>query len=310
MARSPPPPRQSSRTTRPRQVFSPSPIPPRSRRSAAQIRGRADERRLCIPPPPTHSRSSAQATRRQREAEVSNTRLASSHPGALDSPFFGNFPGHTLLPLRPPAPVVHRTQPWARQPLLPGQLERHNLGGLTHVCPCCQALHWEAEKGGRPPPGSLTPYPHCCGFGMVDLQPFPPPPSFLHHLLTSHGSDLLPGARFREHIHTYNNAFAFTSLGVITDPISRTPGPPVLKIQGELHHWLGSLLPMPGQQSQFLQVYVSDNTAAGQMQARLARGLPYGLEYPTLEALGAMLSAVNPYVHLLTSAVIHHLLAT
>ncbi|ORY21642.1 hypothetical protein BCR39DRAFT_474343 [Naematelia encephala] len=71
----------------------------------------------------------------------------------------------------------------------------------------------------------------CCMYGAIDLQPLPPPPPFLQHLLTHHG----PEARhFQQSIRSYNNALAFTSLGVKDDhSLSQSRGPPIFKIQGQ-----------------------------------------------------------------------------
>src|ERR1700693_5667829 len=71
------------------------------------------------------------------------------------------------------------------------------------------------------------------------------------------------GAGFAEHIHQYNNAFAFTSLGVKVDQsVLNSLGLYAFKIMGELSHLSGSLLPVAGTDLVFAQIYVYDEAEA------------------------------------------------
>jgi hypothetical protein len=65
---------------------------------------------------------------------------------------------------------------------------------------------------------------------------------------------------FREHLWQYNRAFAFTSLGVNEDhSVNQSSiGPPIFRIQGELHHRVGLLLPSAGQPPIYAQLYVHE----------------------------------------------------
>lgn len=67
--------------------------------------------------------------------------------------------------------------------------------------------------------------------------------------------------------------FAFTSPGAKLDKsINNGRGPPTIRIQGQPCHRIGSMLPMPGQQPKFAQLYIYD--AENEIQNRL-QGLRY-----------------------------------
>ena len=51
--------------------------------------------------------------------------------------------------------------------------------------------------------------------------------------------------------------FAFTSTGIKFDKtIGHSRGPPTIRIQGQPYHRIGSLLPMPGKEPKFAQLYI------------------------------------------------------
>ncbi|XP_062224660.1 uncharacterized protein LOC133923271 [Phragmites australis] len=69
-------------------------------------------------------------------------------------------------------------------------------------------------------------------------------------------------------IRQYNAIFAFTSLGVTVEKLINTgDGPYVFRINGVVHHRIGSLLPPAGQRPQFAQLYVYDTS--NEVQNRL-----------------------------------------
>jgi hypothetical protein len=61
-------------------------------------------------------------------------------------------------------------------------------------------------------------------------------------------------------IRQYNCRFAFTSMGAQIDNSINNDGrrPPLFKICGQVHHRVGSLLPLDDSAPQFLQLYVYD----------------------------------------------------
>ena len=53
--------------------------------------------------------------------------------------------------------------------------------------------------------------------------------------------------------------FAFTSAGIKLDKsINQSRGPSIIRIQGQLCHRICSLLPMPGKEPKFAQLYIFD----------------------------------------------------
>ena len=125
-------------------------------------------------------------------------------------------------------------------------------------CPFCNALHWLDERVSstsidRPEFGM------CCGHGKVKLPPLRVPPLPLYNLFTD---NTLSAKEFRTNITQYNAALAFTSLGVNVDRSIVGRGPPVFRIQGELRHLSGSLLPEDSQSPSYSQLYIYDPNMA------------------------------------------------
>jgi len=107
-----------------------------------------------------------------------------------------------------------RVLPVARRPYREPP-QRHDLGQMDRICPHCGALHWLLERlmGSRSSDAHLL-FTMCCNCGDVELPPIAPPPEQLSYFFTA----ATPQAdRFRQHIHQYNAALAFTSLGVEVD---------------------------------------------------------------------------------------------
>jgi hypothetical protein len=87
----------------------------------------------------------------------------------------------------------------------------------------------------------------CCLQGKIVLPLLHDLPVQLQRL---YRTDEPQGQEFREHIRQYNNALAMTSLGADTGgrlhqdrQINDGHGPWVYKVQGAMHHIIGSLLP-------------------------------------------------------------------
>jgi hypothetical protein len=114
----------------------------------------------------------------------------------------------------------------------------------------------------------------------------------------------LESNQYLENARAYNNAFAFTSLGVkVDDSINRGCGPPTFRIQGELCHRIGSLLPLQGQEPVFSQIYVFDPTFDDQLARRLSRqSTGINLDVNILRRLQYMLNENNPHMHVYRNA--------
>ncbi|XP_004301743.1 PREDICTED: uncharacterized protein LOC101302173 [Fragaria vesca subsp. vesca] len=121
-----------------------------------------------------------------------------------------------------------------------------DFGDNTFQCVHCGAYYWQNEKNMR---GIYT---GCCRGGRVKLPPPNTTPPFLENLLNLNNN-------FRDNIRLYNSMFTFTSMGAnIEKHINDGSGPYVFKICGQVHHLMGSILPINGQPPKYAQLYVYD----------------------------------------------------
>lgn len=94
----------------------------------------------------------------------------------------------------------------------------------------------------------------CCASGKVCLPNLQEPPQPIKNLLTNNHP--LSG-HFLTNIRKYNSLFQMTSFGA--KEIREGNFMPTFKIEGQVYHLIGSLLPSSGQNPQFLQIYfISD----------------------------------------------------
>ena len=93
-------------------------------------------------------------------------------------------------------------------------------------------------------------------------------PSILDELLDYYGGPL--SANFRKkNIRIYNYMFAFTSFGVnIQSDINNSSGSYIFKINGQIHHLIGSLPPININPPKFAQLYIYDTE--NEIQNRIA----------------------------------------
>lgn len=139
------------------------------------------------------------------------------------------------------------------------------IGNMSKVCPHCNALKFNNETPGL-----------CCANGKVRLAALNCPPEPLRSLLlgTHNYSN-----HFLNKIHAYNSCFQMTSFGahnIIRDRFMPTFKVihsaydesnvcfecdfSYLKIQGQVYHQIGSLLPYPDGDHKFLQIYFLGNS--------------------------------------------------
>jgi hypothetical protein len=86
-------------------------------------------------------------------------------------------------------------------------------------------------------------------------------------------------------IRQYNSLFAFSSLGVHVDKsINTGDGPYVFRINGVVHHRIGSPLPAPGRRPEYAQFYIYDIKLSGTIDSH---GDRYSL--PVVPELAALL---------------------
>ena len=91
----------------------------------------------------------------------------------------------------------------------------------------------------------------------MNLKPFERLSPLLANLLRFDGGTR--SRRFLRLIRFYNSLFGFTSFGVAIDKtINNGTAPYVFKINGVVHHRIGTLLPQRGTQPKFAQLYTYD----------------------------------------------------
>ncbi|XP_054275666.1 uncharacterized protein LOC128994867 [Macrosteles quadrilineatus] len=152
-----------------------------------------------------------------------------------------------------------------------------NIGEFNKACRFCNALTWEKE-----PPGI------CCASGKVSIAPILEAPEPLRSLISENS----PQSRnFLRNIRAYNSAFQMTSFG--GNEIREGAYMPTFKIQRQIYHLIGSLLPPPGQPPSFLQIYFVGND---QDQLERRRNLFQDLEPDVLAELQTMLKSNNSYL--------------
>ena len=118
-----------------------------------------------------------------------------------------------------------------------------NIGDMDVICVKCGALKFKFETKSV-----------CCCNGKVILNPFPTLPAFLQDLINGESPK---STHFLSHIREYNNCFAMTSFA---HREAQVPGwNPSFRVEGNVYHLIGSLLPQTETQAKFLQVYFLDS---------------------------------------------------
>ncbi|KAI6016502.1 hypothetical protein EDC04DRAFT_2903224 [Pisolithus marmoratus] len=155
-------------------------------------------------------------------------------------------------PPPPPPPPPQHMPPGGRPYSEP--VQPHNLGLMNIPCPNCQALHFLSEKLANS--SALNPqFGVCCLKGQVVLPALQQWPHALQELF----DDPQDHREFRKNVCQYNNALAFTSVGVEVDRETvQGAGLASFCIHGTLHHVMGSLIPPQHPQPSYAQLYIYD----------------------------------------------------
>ena len=111
---------------------------------------------------------------------------------------------------------------------------------MSHECEHCHALKWSSEAPGM-----------CCLNGRAQLLPLGDTPEILKSLLLGQSID---SAHFLLNIRKYDSAIQMISLGC-TEQVYLSDFMPTFKVQGQVYHRIGSMLPLPNEELQFLQIY-------------------------------------------------------
>lgn len=157
------------------------------------------------------------------------------------------------------------------------------LGTMSHKCQYCNALKWKEEAHGM-----------CCSAGKVQLPPFEPLPEPLYSLVMDNHPEHV---HFMDRVRKYNGCFNMTSFGA--KQVLRDGFMPTFKVQGQVYHLVGSLLPAPQQEAQFLQIYfVGEDEKEVRLRCSNFPDVKQGL----VKQLQRMLHDVNSYIKDLKTA--------
>ncbi|KAL4101308.1 hypothetical protein QTP88_021328 [Uroleucon formosanum] len=163
--------------------------------------------------------------------------------------------------------------------------ENLDIGRMTTICRYCNALKFKRETVGL-----------CCASGKVKLDPLLTPPQPLKTLFDGSDPD---SSHFLQHILEYNNCFRMTSFGA---NIIREGGfMPTCKIQGQIYHLHGSMVPTPDEPHQFLQIYFI-SSMVDQLNVRCNIQGAQQLKRRIIEQLQAFFHANNAVVNMFKTA--------
>lgn len=166
---------------------------------------------------------------------------------------------------------------------------RHFLDKMDVPCNDCKALHWMDERLTK----SSKKHPlfgKCCLEGKIKLPNLNTPPPILQALYDGNDDQ---SKSFRRYTRLYNVANAFTSLGAtFDDRVLGGRGPTSFTIHGELRHRTGSLLPLPGHDASYAQLYIYDPDSALEVRSRRNPQL----RRDVLQTIQGCLSEVNAFV--------------
>ncbi|XP_045511060.1 uncharacterized protein LOC123705982 [Colias croceus] len=156
------------------------------------------------------------------------------------------------------------------------------IGGMVVCCAFCNAFKWQKEPNGI-----------CCSGGKVLIENFHDPPDIMKALLNGEHPQ---SKHFLDNSRLYNSAFQMTSFGA--KQITEGPFMPTFKVQGQVYHLIGSLLPQ--NEPKFLQIYFVSNYNE---QAHIRHDNFPQLNINLISQLQNMLHQVNPYVRSFKAAI-------
>jgi hypothetical protein len=142
-----------------------------------------------------------------------------------------------------------------------GEHTLHSLGTISIECNHCRALHFLEERLSTS--SKIRPrFGKCCSNGIVVLPSIGVNIDF--PLLQSLLNGEHPRSRnFVDNLRHVNNVMSFTSLGISADAATwGLQGIYNLRINGELLHRIGSILPVTGEPARFAQIYTLDDGPA------------------------------------------------
>ncbi|XP_073979046.1 uncharacterized protein [Rhodnius prolixus] len=120
------------------------------------------------------------------------------------------------------------------------------IGKMDKKCTYCGAQKIKHETPGI-----------CCAGGKVKLPDLRSPPEPLLTLISGETSQ---SNNFLKNIREYNSCFQMTSFGATNIVSANYEYMPTFKVQGQIFHHAGSLLPLANADHKYLQIYFMRNT--------------------------------------------------
>ncbi|KAL4134836.1 hypothetical protein QTP88_006539 [Uroleucon formosanum] len=161
---------------------------------------------------------------------------------------------------------------------------RNNIVTMNQKCNFYNALKWKGETPDM-----------CCNIGKTQLDPLQPPPEPLRSLLEGNHPD---HDHFINRTWKYNSCFQMPSFGV--KQIVEEGFMPIFKVQGQVYHLYGSLIPNTQENPQFLQIYfVGEDEEEVQLRCSLYPEVKQAL----VKQLQNMLHTENKYIRELKTTI-------
>ena len=139
----------------------------------------------------------------------------------------------------------------------------------VNQCEFCEAYRFKGERN------------FCCGKGKVKIENLKDPPKKIQSLFLKES--------FLKDARGYNNLLSMASVGCMTPAQVQGPN---FKIQGKLHHCIGSLIPADKNNPKFLQLYFYDSNEATDRRLELMPELCPKI----LKQLTDVLEKTNSYI--------------
>ncbi|XP_056857211.1 LOW QUALITY PROTEIN: uncharacterized protein LOC130506557 [Raphanus sativus] len=174
-------------------------------------------------------------------------------------------------------------------------------GDPIYTCTHCGAIMWYGERLNKRRNAKIPTFSLCCMQGQVQLPKLKEPPTVLKNLMEGEDAE---SRHFQKNMRAYNMIFSFTSLGgKVERSLKKGKGPPMLVLQGENYHLMGSLAPKNDSQAKFGQLYIADTENEVENRAKCLSSGKNGfqpnkkdtLRKDIIEKLMKMLDEVNPY---------------
>ena len=160
---------------------------------------------------------------------------------------------------------------------------------------------WTSESIGKDFKTGEPTFTICCNHGQIKLPPINQPPPLLE--------ELFQYSWFRDTIRVYNSVLAFISIGMKMDySVVNAPGPYTIRIQGQTHHRIGSLIPRQGRPPEYIQLYIFDmgNEVRNRLKAMGQTSTEGNLDEATLARLIEMIDGNNCLAKLFRRARDHY----